>query len=97
MGEPGSSVKMTYFVNFFPHFVRQRMASDLITFNFHQEGQSTREYIDQVFTTAEFLKYDADEQQLVDRIIMNLYPSVLAQAAFLERPVHARTCIVQSG
>ena len=54
---------------FFPHFVRQRMMRDLITFNFHQEGQSVREYIDQVFTAAEFLKYDADEQQLVDRII----------------------------
>ena len=62
---------------------------DLITFNFLQEGQSTREYIDQVFTAAEFLKYEADEQELVDRIIMNLHPSVFAQAAFLERP-HSR-------
>jgi len=58
----------------------------LITFNFHQEGQSVRQYIDRVFAAAKFLGYDAGEQQLVDRIIMNLYPTILAQAAFLERP-----------
>ena len=74
---------------FFLHFVRQRMVHDLITFNFHHKGQSTRDYIDHVFTAAEFLKYDANEQQLVDRVIMNLHPSVLAHAAFLERP-HSR-------
>ena len=28
---------------FFPHFVRQRMVRDLITYNFHQKGQSTRD------------------------------------------------------
>jgi hypothetical protein len=76
---------MTYFVNFSP-FLSSKMVRDLITFNFRQEGQSTPEYIEQVFTAAEFLKYDADEQQLVDLIIMNLHPSVLAQEAFFERP-----------
>jgi hypothetical protein len=74
---------------FFPHFGRQRMARDLITFNFHQQGQSTRDYIDNVFSAAELLKYEANEQQLVDRVIMNLHPSVLAHAAFMERP-HSR-------
>ena len=71
---------------FFPHFVRERMVHDLITFNFHPKTQSVREYIDQVFTAAEFLGYEVGEQQLVDRILMNLHPSILAHTAFLDRP-----------
>jgi hypothetical protein len=58
-------------------------------FNFHHEGQLVRNYIDKVFAAAKFLGYATDEQQLVDRIVMNLHPSILAQAAFLERP-HSR-------
>lgn len=46
-------------------------------------------YIDQVFTAASFLGYNAAEQQLVDRIVMNFHPTILDQAAFLERP---RSC-----
>jgi hypothetical protein len=45
------------------------MLRDLITFNFHPKMQSIREYIDQVFTAAEFLGYEVGEQQLVDRIL----------------------------
>jgi hypothetical protein len=41
-------------------------------------------YIEQMFRTAEFLEY-AGEQQLMDGIIMNFHPSILAQAA-LDRP-----------
>jgi hypothetical protein len=48
-----------------------------------------RDYPDKVFSAAKFLGYAADEQQLVDRVVMNLHPSVLAQAAFLDRP-HSR-------
>jgi hypothetical protein len=58
-------------------------------FNFHHEGQSVRHYIDKVFVAAKFLGYAADEQQLVYRIVTNLHPSILAKAAFLERP-HSR-------
>jgi len=43
-------------------------------------------YIDQVFQTAEFLQYEATEPQLVDRVVRNLHPQVLSQAAFLEKP-----------
>ena len=50
---------------------------------------SVREYIDQVFSAARFLEYDAEEQSLVDRIVMNLHPDVLAQSAFVDRP-HSR-------
>ena len=46
---------------FFPHFVRERMIPDLIKFNFHEEGQSVREYIDRVFAAASILAYDVDD------------------------------------
>jgi len=42
-----------------------------------------------VFAAARFLEYEADEEQLVGRIVMNLHPAILAHAAFLERP---RSC-----
>jgi len=70
---------------YFPHFVRERLIRDLIVFNFHGEGQSMRVYFDQVFQAADFLRYEATEQ-LVDRVVMNLHPQVLSQAAFLEKP-----------
>jgi len=35
---------------------------------------------------AEFLQYRASEGEIVDRILMNLHPNILAQAAFLPRP-----------
>jgi len=39
-----------------------------------------------VFAAARFLEYEADEEQLVGRIVMNLHPAILAHVAFLERP-----------
>ena len=71
---------------FFPHFVRERLVRDLIVFRFHAAGQSMRGYIEQVFQAANFLKYEATEQQLVERVLMNFHPDVLAKAAFLDRP-----------
>ena len=35
---------------------------------------------------AEFLQYRASEREIVDRILMNLHPDILVQAAFLPRP-----------
>jgi len=75
---------------FFPHFVRERMVRDLIVFNFHKEGQALREFADSVFAAARFLEYEADEEQLVGRVFMNLHPAILAHAAFLERPALIR-------
>jgi len=66
--------------------VRERLIRDLIVFNFHGEGQSMRVYFDQVFQAAEFLQYEATEPQLLDRVVMNMHPQVLSQAAFLEKP-----------
>jgi len=71
---------------FFSHFVRDRLIWDLIIFNFHEKAQSLRTYIDQVFTAASFLRYNAAEQQLVGCIVINFHPTILAQVAFLERP-----------
>jgi len=69
-----------------PYFVWERLIRDLIIFNFQGEGQPLRAYTDQVFRAASFLEYDANEQQLVDRIVMNFHPSILAHAAFLDKP-----------
>ena len=74
---------------FFPHFIRERLIRDLITFNFHKETTPVREFIDQVFSAARILEYEATEQSLVDRIVMNLHPTVLAQSALIDRP-HSR-------
>jgi hypothetical protein len=41
--------------------------------------------LDQVFRAAGFLQYDASEQQPVDRIVINIHPSILAHAAFLDK------------
>ena len=56
---------------YFPYFVRESLVRDLIVFNFQNEGQSMREYIEHVFRAAGFLGYNANKQQEVDRIIMN--------------------------
>jgi len=74
---------------FFPHFIRERLVRDLITFNFHKEATPVRGFIDQVFSAARILEYEASEQSVVDRIIMNLHPTVLAQSALVDRP-HSR-------
>ena len=49
------------------------------------EAQSIHVYIEQVFRAADFLQYGASEEQLVDRVVMNFHPSILGQAAFLDR------------
>ena len=82
---------------FFPHFVRERLKRDHIVFNFHEEGQSLREYVDRVFTAARFLQYEAEEEQLIDRIVMNLHPTILAHAAFLDRPRSRQELITAVG
>jgi hypothetical protein len=58
---------------------------DVIVFNFQNEWQPLRTYTERVFRAAEFVRYGASEQQLVDTIIMNFHPSVLAHAAFLDK------------
>jgi len=43
-----------------------------------------------VFAAARFLEYEAEEEQLVARVLMNLHVKVLAHSAFLERPLPVR-------
>jgi hypothetical protein len=62
---------------------------DLIVYRLHDGKQPVREYVEQFFGTAKFLECSASEQELVDRIVMNLHPSILAHAAFVDRP-HSR-------
>ena len=71
---------------YFPHFVRERLVRKLIVLKYFREGRSLRGYVEQFFRLATFLRYGANELQLVDRIIMNLHTSVRDQAALLERP-----------
>ena len=52
------------------------MVHDLIVSNFHEEGQALCEFVDRVFEAAKFLEYEADEEQLVGRIVMNLHPAI---------------------
>ena len=73
-------------MNLFPPLHSRKVDRDLIVFNFHDEGQRLREYVDQVFAASKILEYEAGEEQLVDRIVMNLHHSILAHTAFLERP-----------
>ena len=43
----------------FPLFIRESLIRDLIVFNFHDEGQILREYVDQLFAASKILKYGA--------------------------------------
>jgi hypothetical protein len=62
------------------------MIRDLVVFHFQGQGQPLRTYIEQVFSAAKFLQYVAREQELVDRVVMNFHPNILAHAAFIDRP-----------
>jgi hypothetical protein len=85
-GNDWAGCKSRLLEEYFPYFVRERLVRDFIILNFHKEGQSLRDYIERVFRIAAFLKYGATEQQLVDRVVMNFHPSILSQAAFIDRP-----------
>lgn len=78
--------KVQLLEEYFPYFVRERLVRDLIVFKFHVASEPLREYIERISQAATFLQYAATEQQLVDRILTNLDPDILAQAAFLDRP-----------
>lgn len=56
---------------YFPHFVRKSLIRDLVVFNFQGGGSSVRVYIKQAFRGEDFLQYEANEHQLVDRVVMN--------------------------
>ena len=88
-GRDWEQSKKALLPQFFPHFIRERFVRDLINFNFHKEAIRVREFIDQVFSAAKILEYEASEQSVVDRIVMNFHPTVLAQSALVDRK-HSR-------
>jgi hypothetical protein len=57
----------------FIHFVRERLVRDLVVNKMQGERAPLREHIDGVFSSAEFLGYQASEQELVDRVVTNLH------------------------
>jgi hypothetical protein len=81
-----SQSKARLLASYFPYFVRERLIREKIVFNFHKEKQPLRPYIEQMFRAAKFLEYQATEEQVVDRVIMNLHPSISAHAVLLDRP-----------
>ena len=86
VGSDRAECKARLLREYFPHFVRERMIRDLVVFNIQGEGQALRMYIEQVFAAAKFLQYQASEQELIDRLVMNFHPNVLGHASFIERP-----------
>jgi hypothetical protein len=71
---------------YFPHFVRERLIRDMIVFNFHEEREPLLGYVERISRAAKFFEYQASEEQIVGRVIMNFHPSVLAHTALLGRP-----------
>jgi len=54
------------------------MIRELVVFNFQKTGQPIREFIKEVTNAAEFLQYNASEADVVERVLMNLHPDILA-------------------
>ena len=48
-------------------------------FNFHQEKEALRDYVNKVFAAAVFVQYEAVEEELVGRIVMKLHPHCFSQ------------------
>jgi hypothetical protein len=62
----------------------------LLVFNFHEKTRPIRQFIQEVEEAAEILQYNASEADVVDRILMNLHPEILAQSALLPHPTSYR-------
>ena len=85
-GESWDVCKTRLLREYFPLFVKEKMIRELVVFNFQKKGQPIREFIKEVTDAAEFLQYNASEADVVERILMNLDPDILARAALLPRP-----------
>ena len=47
--------------------------------------ETLQDYVSKVFSAASTLQYEKVDEELVGRIVMNLHPNVLANAAFWNR------------
>ena len=86
-GESWNICKTRLLREYFPLFVKEKMIRELVVFNFQEKGRPMGEFIKEVTDAAEFLQYNASEADIVERVLMNLHPDILAQAALLPRPV----------
>ena len=84
-GNSWSECKSHLLEKYFPYFVCESLVRERIVFYFHKERQPLRQYIARVFRTAKFLNYQATEVKLVDRVVMNLHPSIFVHTALLDR------------
>jgi hypothetical protein len=50
---------------------------------FQKKECPLREFLDGMINVANFLRYSATEEEIVDRILMNLHPNVLTHAMSL--------------
>jgi hypothetical protein len=64
------------------YFVRERMIRELILLKFQVPSEPLRKYIERISQAATFLQDAATEQQLVEIVLINLDPDILAQSAF---------------
>lgn len=71
---------------YFPLFGREKMIRELEVFHFQKKDCPLREFIKEVVGAAEFLQCRESEGEILNRILLNLHPDILAQAAFLPRP-----------
>jgi hypothetical protein len=85
-GESWEQCRTRVLKEYFPLFVREKLIRELVVFNFHERGCPLRQFIKEVIEAAEFLQYEATEAEIIEQVLMNLYPDVLAPAALLPRP-----------
>jgi hypothetical protein len=78
--------KARVFQAYFPLFVKERLIKELAVFCFQKKECPLREFLDDMINAADFLRYSATEEEIVDCILMDLHPGVLAHAVFLPRP-----------
>jgi hypothetical protein len=89
-GESWEQCKVRVLKEYFPLFVREKMIRELVVFNFQEKDCPLREFIKEVVDVSEFIQYQASEGEIVDRILMNIHPDILAQVALLPRPGSCR-------
>ena len=87
-GDSWQQCKARVLKEHFPLFVREKMIRKLVVFHFQETDCPLREFIKEVVDAAEFLQYRASEWEIVDRILMNLHPDILPQAAFYQDQGH---------
>ena len=80
-GESWDVCKTRLIREYFPLFFKEKMIRELVVFKFQKKFRPIREYTKEVTDAAEFLHYYASEADVVERVLMNLHPDILAQAA----------------